>query len=35
MYGACVRFYNTVLKVKTLESMKEDLIETLTKVVIN
>lgn len=35
MYGGCVRFYNTVLKMKLLDHMKEDLIEVLTKLVIN
>ena len=31
MYGACIRFYNSVVRIDTLEKMKEDLIETLTR----
>lgn len=30
MYGACVRFYNTLLTYSELEEMKEDLIERIT-----
>lgn len=32
LYGSCVRFYNSVVKYNTLENMKEDLIEVLTKI---
>lgn len=35
MYGAVVRFYNTILKLSVLESMKEDLIEIISKLVFN
>ena len=35
MYGSVNRFYNTVLKIEILESMREDLIETMTKIVFN
>lgn len=30
MYGACIRFYNTLLTHAELEEMKEDLIERIT-----
>lgn len=33
MYGACLRFYNTVIRLSQLEEMKEDIIEVLTKMV--
>ncbi|TNV73847.1 hypothetical protein FGO68_gene8005 [Halteria grandinella] len=35
MYGAIVRFYNTTLKLSVLESMKEDLIDLITRMVFN
>ena len=35
MYGTLIRFYNTVIKVDVIESMKEDLIEHITKMVFN
>ena len=35
MYGAVVRFYNTLLKLNVLDTMKEDLIELITKLVFN
>ena len=31
MYGICIRFYVTVIKLDILEKMKEDLVETLTR----
>ena len=33
MYGCVNRFYNTVLKIEVLEQMREDIIETMTKIV--
>ena len=33
MYGAVIRFYNTIIKLKILESMKEDIIDLITKMV--
>jgi len=30
MYGACIRFYNTLLTYDELEEMREDLIERIT-----
>lgn len=33
MYGSVVRFYNTILKLEVLETMKEDLIELITSLV--
>lgn len=33
MYGAIIRFYNTIIKLKILESMKEDIIDLITKMV--
>ena len=35
MYGTLIRFYNSIIKLKVLESMKEDLIEMTTKLVFN
>ncbi|CDW86425.1 UNKNOWN [Stylonychia lemnae] len=32
MYGICIRFYVTVIKLDILEKMKEDLVETLTRI---
>jgi hypothetical protein len=33
MYGACIRFYNTLLVNAELEEMKEDLIERITTMI--
>ena len=33
LYGACVRFYSTVVEWTFLQQMKEDLIERLTSLV--
>jgi len=35
MYGTAVRYYTPVLSLETLEQMKEDIIEALTKIVFN
>ena len=35
MYACCIRFYNTIVRLETLDKMKEDIIETLTKVLFN
>jgi hypothetical protein len=35
MYGSIVRFYNSILKLSVLESMKEDLIDYITRMVFN
>jgi|LauGreDrversion4_2_1035121.scaffolds.fasta_scaffold1030902_1 hypothetical protein len=33
MYGSVIRFYNTILSLKILELMKEDIIELISRMV--
>jgi hypothetical protein len=35
VYGSLIRFYSSVIKLETLEKMREDLIEALTKLLFN
>ena len=35
MYGAAVRYYSTIIKIDEMDSMKEDIIEILTRITFN